>query len=337
MELTQLWFILVAFFFVGYFVLDGFDFGVGMALPLLSRDDTDRRVVINTIGPVWDLNETWVIVAGAVLFAAFPEWYASLFSGMYLPLLLILLALIARGVSFEFRHQRKHPEWKRAFDRMIIVGSLAPAFLWGMIFTGVVQGLPMTADHDVRAGLTDIVNPYTLLGAVTVTLLCLVHGAVFIALKTDGAIRTRARRLAAGAGLPAAAAAVGLLVWTLLEHRDAALAGPALVVGVLAGIALVGGLAANLVGREGLAFTGLAVTMAAAISTLFLVLFPTVLPSTSGVGTLTIDNASSTDYTLGVMLWVAAITTPLVIGYQIWTYWVFRRRLTREHIAAAAH
>ncbi|GAA3054097.1 MULTISPECIES: cytochrome d ubiquinol oxidase subunit II [Actinomycetes] len=336
-DLPTIWFVLVAFFFVGYFVLDGFDFGVGMSLPLLGRDDTDRRVMINTIGPVWDLNETWVIVAGAVLFAAFPEWYASLFSGFYLPLLLILLALIARGVSFEYRHQRKHPQWTRAFDRMIIIGSVLPAFLWGLIFANVVRGLPMDADHNVTASLLDLITPYAVLGGVTLTLLCLVHGAVFIALKTDGDIRGRARRLAAVAGVPAAVAAVAFLAWTLNLETFSGQPLPALMAAVGAALAMVAALVANAVGREGLAFGAMAATVGLAVVTLFLSLFPHVLPSTSGEGGLTIVNASSTDYTLTVMFWVALVVTPLVIGYQIWTYWVFRRRLTRDHIPAGAH
>ncbi|MGQ7786234.1 cytochrome d ubiquinol oxidase subunit II [Nesterenkonia sp. K-15-9-6] len=336
-DLPTIWFVLVAFFFVGYFVLDGFDFGVGMSLPLLGRDDTDRRVMINTIGPVWDLNETWVIVAGAVLFAAFPEWYASLFSGFYLPLLLILLALIARGVSFEYRHQRKHPQWTQAFDRMIIIGSVLPAFLWGLIFANVVRGLPMDAGHNVTASLLDLITPYAVLGGVTLTLLCLVHGAVFIALKTDGDIRGRARRLAAVAGVPAAVAAVAFLAWTLNLETFSGQPLPALMAAVGAALAMVAALVANAVGREGLAFGAMAATVGLAVVTLFLSLFPHVLPSTSGEGGLTIVNASSTDYTLTVMFWVALVVTPLVIGYQIWTYWVFRRRLTRDHIPAGAH
>ncbi|GAB3190034.1 cytochrome d ubiquinol oxidase subunit II [Nesterenkonia suensis] len=336
-DLPTIWFVLVAFFFVGYFVLDGFDFGVGMSLPLLGRDDTDRRVMINTIGPVWDLNETWVIVAGAVLFAAFPEWYASLFSGFYLPLLLILLALIARGVSFEYRHQRKHPQWTRTFDRMIIIGSVLPAFLWGLIFANVVRGLPLDAGHNVTASLLDLVTPYAVLGGITLTLLCLVHGAVFIALKTDGEIRGRARRLAGFAGVPAAVAAVAFLAWTLTLETFSGQPLPALIAAVGAALAMVVALVANAVGREGLAFGAMAATVGLAVVTLFLSLFPHVLPSTSGEGGLTIVNASSTDYTLTVMFWVALVVTPLVIGYQIWTYWVFRRRLTRDHIPAEAH
>ncbi|WP_022872622.1 cytochrome d ubiquinol oxidase subunit II [Nesterenkonia alba] len=350
MDIAQIWFILVAFFFVGYFVLDGFDFGVGMALPLIGKDDTDRRVMINTIGPVWDLNETWVIVAGAVLFAAFPEWYASLFSGFYLPLLLILLALIARGVSFEYRHQRKHRQWAQNFDRMIIIGSVLPAFLWGVAFANVVRGVPMDENHNVVGSLFDLLNPYALLGGVTLTLLCLVHGAIFIALKTDGQIRIRARRLVLQAAVPTVIAAAWFLLWTIWLHTgyapDALQAagsdrapGVGLVWVILtaaaAAVCLLAAVALTWRGKEGTAFTAMAATIGLAVVTLFLSLFPNVLPSTTGVGGLTIANASSSDYTLGVMLWVAIIMTPLVIGYQGWTYWVFRRRLTRDHIPAA--
>ncbi|MDO9397834.1 MAG: cytochrome d ubiquinol oxidase subunit II, partial [Herbiconiux sp.] len=171
MDLTVLWFGIVGFLFVGYFVLDGFDFGVGMSLPFLGKDDTDRRVLINTIGPVWDLNETWVIVAGAALFAAFPEWYATLFSGFYLPLLLILLALILRGVSFEYRHQRPVAAWKKRFDRMIVIGSAVPAFLWGVAFSNIVAGVPLDEGHNYIGTVFDLLNPYALLGGLTTLLL----------------------------------------------------------------------------------------------------------------------------------------------------------------------
>src|SRR5690606_6913634 len=167
MDLAFVWFWLIAFFFVGYFVLDGFDFGVGMALPFVRRDDVSRRQVINTIGPVWDLNETWLIVAGACLFASFPEWYASLFSGFYLALLLILITLILRGVSFEYRHQRKSEKWKRGFDRMIVIGSAAPAFLWGVAFANIVQGVPLDENHVMQGTLFTLLNPYGLLGGLT--------------------------------------------------------------------------------------------------------------------------------------------------------------------------
>lgn len=334
MDLATLWFWIVAALFVGYFVLDGFDFGVGMSLPFLGKDDTDRRVLINTIGPVWDLNETWVIVAGAALFAAFPEWYATLFSGFYLALLLILLALIARGVSFEYRHQRPEAEWKRRFDRMIVVGSAVPAFLWGVAFANIVQGVPLDAGHNYTGTLFDLLNPYALLGGVTTLVAFFTHGVVFVSLKTEGELRERARRLAAKAGAITIVVAALFLVWTGLANGTPwfwALA-------AVAALALVGGWLANARGREGIAFSLLAITIATTVLALFTALFPEVMPASNDpANSLTIANASSSDYTLTVMSWTALIFLPLVLAYQGWTYWVFRKRVTRRSIEAAAH
>jgi cytochrome d ubiquinol oxidase subunit II len=333
MDLAVLWFWIVAFLFVGYFVLDGFDFGVGMSLPFLAKDDTDRRVLINTIGPVWDLNETWVIVAGASLFAAFPEWYATLFSGFYLALLLILVALIARGVSFEYRHQRPEAEWKRRFDWMIIVGSAVPALLWGVAFANIVQGVPLDADHNYTGTLFDLLNPYALLGGLTTLLLFFTHGVVFAALKTDGEIRERARRLAARSGVLTIIVAAAFLLWTGLAHGTAWFWGLAAV----AALALIGGWLANGRGAERTAFALMAVTIGAAVFALFAALFPDVMPASNDpANSLTIANASSTPYTLTVMSWTALIFLPLILAYQGWTYWVFRKRVTRQTIDAAA-
>lgn len=333
MDLAVLWFWIVAFLFVGYFVLDGFDFGVGMSLPFLAKDDTDRRVLINTIGPVWDLNETWVIVAGASLFAAFPEWYATLFSGFYLALLLILVALIARGVSFEYRHQRPEAEWKRRFDWMIIIGSAVPALLWGVAFANIVQGVPLDADHNYTGTLFDLLNPYALLGGLTTLLLFFTHGVVFAALKTDGEIRERARRLASRAGVVTIVVAAAFLVWTGFAHGTAWFWGLAAV----AALALIGGWLANGRGAERTAFALMAVTIGAAVFALFAALFPDVMPASNDpANSLTIANASSTPYTLTVMSWTALIFLPLILAYQGWTYWVFRKRVTRQTIDAAA-
>ncbi|WP_353827969.1 cytochrome d ubiquinol oxidase subunit II [Agromyces sp. SYSU T0242] len=333
MDLAVLWFWIVAFLFVGYFVLDGFDFGVGMSLPFLGRDDTDRRVLINTIGPVWDLNETWVIVAGAAMFAAFPEWYATLFSGFYLALLLILLALIVRGVSFEYRHQRPEAEWKRRFDWMLIVGSAVPALLWGVAFANVVQGVPLDADHNYTGTLFDLLNPYALLGGLTTLLLFFTHGVVFVALKTDGDIRRRARRLAARAGLLTIVVAASFLVWTGLAHGTEWFWGLAAV----AALALIGAWLANGRGAERVAFTLMAATIGAAVFALFAALFPEVMPASNDpANSLTIANASSTPYTLTVMSWTALVFLPLILLYQGWTYWVFRKRITRQTIDPAA-
>lgn len=338
MDLAYVWFFIVGVLFVGYFVLDGFDFGVGMSLPFLGRDNVSRRQIINTIGPIWDLNETWVIVAGACLFAAFPEWYATLFSGFYLPLLLILIALILRGVSFEYRHQRDDPKWRARFDAMIVWGSAIPAFLWGVAVANIVQGVPIDADKEFTGTLLTLLNPYGLLGGVVTLLLFFTHGVYFVALKTDGQVRTDARRLATKSGLLTVVAAAVFLVWTIVTAagKDAPLLILAIVCAALAALLLVGSVVANLRDREGWAFAFGAGTVMFAVLTLWLSLFPNVMPSsTDPAWHLTIENASSTDYTLTIMTWAAVIFLPLVLLYQGWTYWVFRKRVTRDRIEKA--
>jgi cytochrome d ubiquinol oxidase subunit II len=332
MELTTVWFALIAVLWVGYFCLEGFDFGVGMLLPVLARNETERRVMINTIGPVWDGNEVWVLVAGGATFAAFPEWYATLFSGFYLPLLLILVALIVRGLAFEYRHKRGDDAWKGRWDLAIIWGSFVPALLWGVAFANIVAGVPIDADKEFTGTLFTLLNPYGLLGGLVTLTLFAAHGAMFVALKTDGDIRHRARDLAVRIGAVAALLAVVFLAWTQAKTGTAVSA----VVFVLAALSLVGGLLAAVRGREGWAFIGTFVTIALAVVGLFVSLFPDVMPSTTDpTYSLTTTNAAATAYTLKVMTWVAVIFTPIVLGYQAWTYWVFRRRIAVHHIPAA--
>ena len=329
MELTTVWFALIAVLWVGYFCLEGFDFGVGMLLPVLARDDTERRVMINTVGPVWDGNEVWVLVAGGATFAAFPEWYATLFSGFYLPLLLILVALIVRGLSFEYRHKREDATWKGRWDLALIIGSFVPALLWGVAFANIVAGVPIDADKEFTGTLLTLLNPFGLLGGLVTLTLFAAHGAMFVALKTDGDIRHRARDLAVRIGSVAALLAVVFLLWTQARTGTALTA----VVFSLAALALVGGLAAARAGREGWAFLGTFLTIGLAIAGLFLALFPDVMPSTTDPAfSLTTTNAAATAYTLTVMTWVAVVFTPIVLGYQAWTYWVFRKRISVHHI-----
>jgi cytochrome d ubiquinol oxidase subunit II len=334
MPLNQLWFLIVGFLFIGYFVLDGFDFGVGMALPFLGKDDTDRRVLINTIGPVWDLNETWVVVAGASLFASFPEWYASLFSGFYLALLLILAALIIRGVAFEYRSKGQSEKWKKTFDWMIVVGSALPALLWGVAFANIVNGVPLNKDHIYTGTLLTLLNPYGLLGGLMTLTVFFLHGLVFITLKTDGEIKDRARELAKKVGYVATVLAATFLLWTVFAHFSFL----GFVLTVLAALALVAAQGANFIKRDGLAFTLMVVTIVTAVGSMFAALYPNVLPSTTDPAYgLTIANASSSQYTLTVMTWVAGIMIPFVLAYQTWTYWVFRKRISRKHIPAGSH
>ncbi|GEP38191.1 cytochrome c oxidase assembly protein [Nocardioides psychrotolerans] len=331
MELTTVWFCLIAVLWIGYFVLEGFDFGVGMLLPVLAKNDTERRVLINTIGPVWDGNEVWLLVAGGATFAAFPEWYATLFSGFYLPLLLILVALIVRGLAFEYRAKRDDAQWRSRWDLAIIIGSFVPALLWGVAFANILRGVPIDADMEYVGGFFNLLNPYALLGGLTTLSLFLTHGAVFISLKTDGRIREHARELAARIGVVAAVITVVFLGWTQISTGSIASA----VAFTAAALALVGGLVAILGGREGWAFLGTFVAIGLGVAGLFLALFPDVMPTTlsDGVG-LTTTNAAATAYTLKIMTIVAVIFTPLVLAYQAWTYWVFRRRISVDHIPA---
>lgn len=329
MELTTVWFIIIAALWTGYLVLEGFDFGVGILLPVLGRDDVERRVVINTIGPLWDGNEVWLVVAGGAMFAAFPEWYATLFSGFYLPLLLILVALIVRGVAFEYRGQREEARWRARWDAGIFFGSVVPAVVWGVALANIVSGVPIDADFEYVGDLLDLFTPYALLGGLTTLSLFVTHGAVFIALKTTGDIRVRANSIAVRAGTSAVLAAGVFLSWTVGKE-------PELLVGLLAtgaAVALLAGIVAAACGRDGWAFTGTAVAIALATITLFVSLFPEVMPSTlDPAWSLTTTNAASTSYTLTIMSWVALLFMPIVLGYQGWSYWVFRKRIGVEQI-----
>ncbi|MER6911426.1 cytochrome d ubiquinol oxidase subunit II [Streptomyces sp. NPDC000594] len=332
MELHDVWFVLIAVLWTGYFFLEGFDFGVGVLTKLLARNRKERRVLINTIGPVWDGNEVWLLSAAGATFAAFPEWYATLFSGFYLPLLLILISLIVRGVSFEYRHKRPEESWQRNWENAIFWTSLLPAFLWGVVFGNIVRGVKIDAQKEYVGNVLDLVNVYSILGGLVTLTLFTFHGTVFVALKTVGDIRTRARALALKLGLVTAVLALVFLIWTQAMRGD----GASLVAMVVAVVTLVAALAANQAGREGWAFAFSGVTIVAAVAMLFLTLFPNVMPSSlDDAWSLTVTNASSTPYTLKIMTWCAGIATPVVLLYQGWTYWVFRKRIGTQHIADA--
>ena len=320
--MTTTWFVLIAVLWTGYFVLEGFDFGVGILLPVLGRTEPERRALLTTIGPVWDGNEVWVLTAGGATFAAFPEWYATLFSGFYLPLLLILLALIVRGVAFEYRGKRPGETWRARWDACIVAGSLVPAVLWGVAFGNLVRGVRIGPGFEYVGTVVDLLNPYALLGGLVTLTLSVTHGAVFLALKTQDPLRSRARSVALRSGILAAVAAVAFLAWTVSGAASVLLAAGA-------AVALLLGLLALRVRREGWAFTGTAAAIGLAVACLFATLYPDVMPSTVDPAyTLTIANASSTPYTLKIMTWVAVVFTPIVLLYQGWTYWVFRRRVS---------
>ena len=332
MELHDVWFVLIAVLWTGYFFLEGFDFGVGVLTRLLARNRPEKRVLINTIGPVWDGNEVWLLTAGGATFAAFPEWYATLFSGFYLPLLVILVCLIVRGVAFEYRVKRPEESWQRNWERAIFWTSLIPAILWGVAFGNIVRGVKIDGNMEYVGNLWDLLNPYALLGGLVTLTLFTFHGTVFVALKTVGDIRVRARALALKLGLVTAVVALAFLIWTQADSGD----GWSLAAMLVAALSLVGAIGAIKAGREGWSFALSGVTIAAAVAMLFLALFPNVMPSSlDPAWSLTVTNASSSPYTLKIMTWCAAIATPLVLLYQGWTYWVFRKRIGTQHIADA--
>ncbi|MGW6728098.1 cytochrome d ubiquinol oxidase subunit II [Nocardia sp. NPDC055029] len=332
MDLQQFWFVLIGVLFTGYFVLEGFDFGVGMLMPILGKgSDTRRRVVLNTIGPVWDANEVWLITAGGAMFAAFPEWYASMFSGFYLALLLLLVALILRICAIEYRAKINDPKWRAWCDIGIGIGSWIPALAWGCVFANLVRGVPLNSDRQIVGSVWDLLSPYALLGGLTTGVLFALHGAVFLVLKTGGEVRTDAQRIVRLLLVPTAVIVGGFGVWTQLAY-GAGWTWAVLVTAVL-GLVLAG--AANAAGRDGWAFVGTTLTVISATVLIVGSMYPNVLPSTiSPLYDLNIYNASSTPYTLKVMSWAALLATPVVLVYQGWTYWVFRQRLTVEQIPA---
>ncbi|MBW5422150.1 cytochrome d ubiquinol oxidase subunit II [Streptomyces sp. BG9H] len=334
MELHDIWFVLIAVLWIGYFFLEGFDFGIGVLTKLLARDRVEKRVLINTIGPVWDGNEVWLLTAGGATFAAFPEWYATLFSGFYLPLLVILICLIVRGVAFEYRAKRPEERWQTNWEHAIFWTSLIPAVMWGVAFANITRGVKIDAHKEYVGSFGDLLNPYAILGGLVTLTLFTFHGAVFASLKTVGDIRVRARKLALGLGLGTAVLALGFLLWTQADNGD----GKSLVAMIVAVVALLGAIGAIKAGREGWSFALSGITIAAAVAMLFLTLFPNVMPSSlNEEWSLTVTNASSSPYTLKIMTWCAVIAAPVVMLYQAWTYWVFRKRIGTQHIADAAH
>lgn len=328
-ELSELWFILVAVLFIGFFFLEGFDFGVGMATRTLATNDVERRMLINTIGPFWDANEVWLLTAGGAIFAAFPHWYATMFSGYYIPLVFVLLALIGRGVAFEFRGKEKAQQWKSSWDWVIFIGSVLPPFLFGVLFTSLLRGMPIDADMNIYAGFADYVNVYSIAGGITVTLLCYLHGLMFVTLKTVGDLRERARKQGQKlifAVLVALVLFVGLSYFeTDLFTVRAGVTIPLIGLIVLAYSSIIFLLTKK---RDGLSFTmsGLGIMMT--VGLLFVALFPRVMISSiTSANDLTVYTAASGDYSLKVMTIVAVTLLPFVIGYQIWSYYVFRKRV----------
>ena len=319
--METLWFVLIALLWLGYLFLEGFDFGVGMLLPVLGRDNAERRVMINTIGPVWDGNEVWLIVAIGATFAAFPGWYAALLSAAYLPLTLFLISLIGRGVAFDYRGKVESARWRKAWDAVIVFGSWSATLCVGLLISTTVLGLPIDENGDRVGSAFAAIRFDTVLGALAFAGYALVHGAVFTALKTEGEIRERARRVALMLAPVALLPLIALL---------------AVVGGLWAGtvvLVLAAAMWRLLAGRDGQSFALMGLAIAGSVAILFGTLYPNVLPSTlNDAWSLTVANSASSPYTLQVITWVAGFGTPAVLVYQGWTYWVFRKRIGVRHI-----
>jgi cytochrome d ubiquinol oxidase subunit II len=332
MFLNTLWFVLIAILYIGYFVLEGFDFGVGILLPLLGKNDAERRMIINTIGPHWDGNEVWLITAGGATFAAFPEWYATLFSAFYLPFFLLLVGLILRGVAFEFRSKDENPRWRTTWDWCIFVGSLIPALLLGVAFANIVHGIPINANMQYTGGFFNLLNPYALLAGVATVLVFTLHGAIFLTMKTAGDVLKRAQAVASKLWLPIVVVMLAFLVATYFATDILTSLG--VDPGIVPLVGIVALLAAGYFLRKqnhGWAFSMTCITIAFALVTMFLILYPRVLISNlDPAWSLTIENAASSAYTLRVMTIVALIFIPVVLIYQGWSYWVFRKRVSEK-------
>jgi cytochrome d ubiquinol oxidase subunit II len=328
--LQALWFALISVLWLGYFVLEGFDFGVGMLLRAVGKTEAERRAVIHSIGPVWDGNEVWLLVAGGATFAAFPQWYATLFSGFYLALFLILVALIVRNVAFEFWGKAESERGRRGWEWAMIGGSGAAALLWGVGWANIVHGVPIDARHEYTGTLFTLLNPYALLGGLATLTLFLAHGAVFLQLRTEGRVRERAKAIAERRAFPAAVIGICFLAWTVASHDGGVDPGSA----ILAAASALCLLAATLLVRGDEPARAFAATAGAILTfflALFLDLFPhTMVSSTSSAFDMTLSRSASSDYTLTVMTVVAVLLVPVVLAYQAWTYWVFRERVSAD-------
>ena len=325
MSLGVVWFIIVAVFWTGFFILEGFDFGVGVLHKAVGRTNLERRVAINTIGPLWDGNEVWLIVAGAAIFAAFPDWYATWFSAGYLALFLVLVALIIRGVSFEWRNRVDTDGWRRTWSWTLTIGSALIPLLLGVALGDLLAGLPINSSDEYTGGFTDLLTPYGLWVGLTLLLLCLLHGATFLTLKASGAVRQRAREYAAWLSWPAVGAVAVYAGWTLILSD----AGPWRI--LAAAVPVVAATAAALfirTSQEGRSFAATAITIGGTVAALFANLYPNVMVSSTTTGNnLTVAGTASSHYALTVMTVVAVVIFPIVLLYQGWSYWVFRARI----------
>ena len=330
-SLQILWFVLIAILWIGFFFLEGFDFGVGMLLPFLGKKDVERRAIINSIGSVWDGNEVWLLTAGGATFAAFPHWYATMFSGFYLALFLLLIGLIMRGISFEYRSKDPNPKWRGRFDWMIAIGSFLAALLLGAAFANLARGVPINADRMFTGNLFTLLNPYGLLGGVTTVAIFLLHGANFLGLKLEGELRERVNTLANKLWIAATVLYLILAVFTYIAgFWNRGQIDPGIIPLAAVTTLLVAGYFIRQK-REGWAFIMVALNIVLTQVTFFSMTFPNVMTSTTNPDwSLTIYNASSSQYTLSVMSIVALIFVPIVLAYQAWSYYMFRKRIKTD-------
>lgn len=334
MSLVPFWFIVIAFFWTGFFILEGFDFGVGMLHSAVGHNDAERRAAINTIGPLWDGNEVWLIVAGAAMFAAFPGWYATMFSAFNLALVLLLAALIARGLSFEYRGKRDSLRWRRTWDVLLTVSSVLAPLIIGIALGGILEGLPINSAQNYTGSFWDLFQPYGIFTGVTLVLICALHGATFLSLKTTGDMYERSRRLARRIAPVTTAAVIGFAIWTHVAHSNTFFLNP---IELLAVLAVLAALWLVYEQRDGFSFAATTVTMASAIVAIFVGLYPSVMvSSTAAANNLTAANTASPAYPLKVMSIVAIILLPVVLTYQAWTYYVFRRRVNAREFEQQA-
>jgi cytochrome bd ubiquinol oxidase subunit II len=330
MDLNIIWFILIAVLFIGFFFLEGFDYGVGILLPFIAKDDKSRRQVINTIGPHWDGNEVWLLTAGGASFAAFPHWYATMFSGFYLALVVMLLALIGRGVAFEYRSKHDNPSWRNMWDWVIFAGSLLPAILWGVAISNIIRGVPIDSHMNYTGTFFTLLNPYSILGGIFSLLIFTLHGSLFLNLKLSGELLNKSREVGKKIWLPTTIVLIGYVVYGYTEtDMFSKLGADPGVIPILAGLAIISVKWFLNNNKDGWGFIMTGLTIILSTITVFMGLFPRVMVSSLNPDwSLTIYNASSSPYTLGIMSWVALIFVPFVLGYQAWSYWVFRKRIT---------
>jgi cytochrome bd ubiquinol oxidase subunit II len=326
MSLTQFWFIVIAVLWTGFFVLEGFDFGVGMLHAVVARDEAGRRATVNTIGPLWDGNEVWLSVAGAAMFAAFPGWYATMFSALYLALVLLLVALIVRGISFEYRGKVASPRWRHTFDGLMTGGSLVAPLLIGVALGDLLHGLPIDKSQEFTGSFWTLLQPYGIYTGVTLVALCVLHGSTFLGLKTTGGLRQQATRLAHRAAPVTGLLVLGFAIWTHVSSGKGVLPNPVEIAAVLAVFAATWLATENSVGW---AFASTTVAMALTVLSIFTELYPRVMvSSTNPAYSLTISNTASGSYSLKLMTIVVVIFLPVVLLYQGWTYYVFRQRIS---------